>query len=210
MSVTGCPCIEAGCRARAGERGFTKIMPWWGSPGWGDGSVLDDSGVEFGVVVPGMRPKFCSVKLRIAGLGLWMRWLWEGKGDMGIRWRGSRVGVTSWGRWGLEPGNNGNGYISDFSSLTVWIALCTRALMAWPVTVILSNSGCTLYDFMTVLRPLLVRLYKYDVWAMSHCRISFVCNIRLYGSQYMIREDSTEVLHRQSVTHSVTEQHLLV
>ncbi len=103
MRVKGCPCMEA----RAGEMGFTKIMPCGGSPEWGD-----CSGVEFGVLEPGIRPRFCRVKLRMAGLGLWMRCPWEVKGETdGIRWRGSRVGVTSWGS--LEPGKNR--YISDCS-----------------------------------------------------------------------------------------------
>ncbi len=108
MRVKGCPCMEA----RAGEMGFTKIMPCGGSPEWGDGSVPVCSGVEFGVLEPGIRPRFCKVKLRMAGLGLWMRCPWEVKGETdGIRWRGSRVGVTSWGS--LEPGKNR--YISDCS-----------------------------------------------------------------------------------------------
>lgn len=54
------------------------------------GLACSPAGEGLGVAVPpgtlaavaGMRPIFCRVKLRMAGLGLWVRCMWAGKGEI--------------------------------------------------------------------------------------------------------------------------------
>lgn len=84
---------------------------------WGAAKLLP--GLE-----PEMRPRFCRVKLRMAGLGLWKRWAgWAAAA--GLR-RRMLVGVTSWAMEGLEPGEDGsNGYF--------WLTLTTHLLVFFDI-----------------------------------------------------------------------------
>lgn len=75
IRVTGCP--DTDCWMGIGDTGLRKTMPLWCRAS-GLCSVLALSGVwgaakPFTGLEPEIRPRFCRVKLRMAGLGLWRR-----------------------------------------------------------------------------------------------------------------------------------------
>lgn len=112
--------MAAGGCAGTGDMGLMNTMPLCcsgsGLPQSGDwGAAKPLPGLE-----PEMRPRFCRVKLRMAGLGLWRRWAcWAVWGEAAGLRRRMLVGVTSWAMEGLEPGEDGsNGYF--------WVNLTTH------------------------------------------------------------------------------------
>lgn len=88
MRATGC--ADTACCTGTGDTGLMKTMPLCcraSGPGSGLARVLARSGVcgaakVFPGLEPEIRPRFCRVKLRMAGLGLcswWACWVEHGE-----------------------------------------------------------------------------------------------------------------------------------
>lgn len=99
------------CWTGTGDTGLMNTMPLCcraSEPSGAQSGVWGAGKAETGLELE-IRPRFCRVKLRMAGLGLWRRWgCWMACGEeeeAGL-WKRRLMGVTSWAKAGLEPGED--------------------------------------------------------------------------------------------------------